>query len=195
MKLLIAGDSFAAYYPQDTDQGWPRLLSKLYQVSNVAQAGVGEYKILKQITDVNVSEYDRLIIAHTSPYRVHTRTSIHDTDLHKDCDLLISDIQARTFTLNPKIKSAQGYFKHHFDSEYYLDIYKLIRKEIYNVTKSIPTLHIDHFDAALKFATENHCLDLTSVWSEFKGKINHYTPEGNKIAFAKIQERLKNDLV
>jgi hypothetical protein len=92
-RLLIAGDSFAARYPDDQGQGWPLLLRELYEVTNVAQAGVSEYKILKQLQSIsNIGQYNFIVIAHTSPHRVHTRKSIHNTELHKDCDLLLSDV-------------------------------------------------------------------------------------------------------
>ena len=43
MKLLVAGDSFVAEWPGD--EGWVKLLANDYDVTNVAQAGVSEYKI------------------------------------------------------------------------------------------------------------------------------------------------------
>ena len=46
MNVLIAGDSFAAEWPGSN--GWVKLLAKKYNVKNVAQAGVSEYKILQQ---------------------------------------------------------------------------------------------------------------------------------------------------
>ena len=51
MKILICGDSFAADFRiTDTNAlGWCNLLEEKYTVVNRAQAGVSEYKILKQI--------------------------------------------------------------------------------------------------------------------------------------------------
>ena len=50
MKILICGDSFAAdwtvKYP---GQGWPNMLAEIHEVTNLAQAGCSEYKILKQL--------------------------------------------------------------------------------------------------------------------------------------------------
>lgn len=190
-RLLIAGDSFAARYPNDKGHGWPLLFRELYDVTNVAQAGVGEYKILKQLQKFNLIQFDFVVVAHTSPYRVHTRESIHKTELHKNCDLLLSDIEAKRFTFNPAVNSAKGYFKYHFDPDYYQDMYELIRKEIDNITKHVPTLHIDHFEPALKYAHEKNCLDLSGMWPYYKGNINHYSVEGNQIVCARIEERLK----
>jgi len=192
-RLLIVGDSFATPYPNDSSIGWPLLAREHYKVTNLAQAGVSEYKIFKQLKSVsNIGQYDFVVVAHTSPYRVHTRNSIHNTELHKDCDLLMSDVEAKTFTLDPAIRSAKGYFKYHFDPDYYQDVYNLIRKEINNLTRYVSTLHIDHFDMALPYAKEKYRLDLSSMWPYYKGSINHYTEEGNQIVFARIQERLKD---
>ena len=192
-RLLIAGDSFAARYPNDKGQGWPLLLRGEYEVTNVAQAGVSEYKILKQLQSIsNIGQYNYIVIAHTSPHRVHTRKSIHSTELHKDCDLLLSDVEAKKFTLNPAIRSAKGYFKYHFDPDYYQDIYQLVRNEINNITRYVPTLHIDHFDTALSCAKEKYRLDLSSMWPYYRGDVNHYTQQGNEIVCARIIERLKD---
>ena len=192
-RLLIAGDSFAARYPNDTGYGWPLLLRGEYEVTNVAQAGVSEYKILKQLKNIsNIGQYDYVIVAHTSPHRVHTRKSLHNTELHKDCDLLMSDVEAKTFTLDPAIRSAKSYFKYHFDPDYYQDVYNLIRKEINHLTRYVSTLHIDHFDTALPYAKEKYRLDLSSMWPYYKGNINHYTQEGNQIVCVRINERLKS---
>ena len=190
-KLLIAGDSFAAKYPNDTSVGWPLLLKQYYDITNTAQAGVSEYKILKQLKSVsNIGQYSLIIIAHTSPYRVHTRQSIHSTELHKDCDLLMSDIDDK-FSIRPSVFAAKGYFKHHFDPDYYEDMYSLLRKEIQNITRYTPTLHIDHFESSLKYAKEDFKLDLPQMWPYYKGNINHYTPEGNQLVCARILEKVK----
>ena len=73
MRVLIAGDSFAAdwqvKYP--TQAGWPNLLVDKYTVTNIAQAAVSEYKILKQIQSVDLNQYDSIIISHASPNRIH----------------------------------------------------------------------------------------------------------------------------
>ena len=192
-RLLIVGDSFAARYPNDKGIGWPLLLRELYEVTNKAEAGVSEYKILKQLESIsNIGTYDNIVIAHTSPHRVHTRQSIHNTELHKNCDLLLSDVEAKKLSFNPAIRSAKGYFKHHFDPDYYQDIYALIRKEINYLTRYVTTLHIDHFDTALPYAKEKYRLDLSSMWPYYKGTVNHYTQEGNQIVCARIEERLKD---
>ena len=97
MHVLIVGDSFAAdWSAKHCDLfGWPNLLAKHHTVTNLAQAGVSEYKIYKQLISVDLSQFDLVIVAHTSPYRVVTRSHpVHyNNSLHKHADLLFGDIE------------------------------------------------------------------------------------------------------
>ena len=63
MKILIAGDSFAALWP-DASKGWVNLLAEKFDVLNVAQAGVSEYKIYKQIINLDINQFDCVIVSH-----------------------------------------------------------------------------------------------------------------------------------
>ena len=104
MKILVAGDSFAAEWPGNN--GWVKLLAQKFPVTNVAQAGVSEYKILKQL--VNLDDYNIIIVSHTSPSRIHTpKHPLHTKGLHKDCDLLYNDID-RTSLFNSSLRAAKG---------------------------------------------------------------------------------------
>jgi hypothetical protein len=59
-KLLICGDSFAADWTVKVkEKGWVNLLAQDYKVTNLAQAGCSEYKILKQLQSVNLDKFDR----------------------------------------------------------------------------------------------------------------------------------------
>ena len=61
MELLIIGDSFSADWSIKYNDylGWPSLLLEHYQITNLSQAGVGEYKIYKQLLSVtNLEKYD-----------------------------------------------------------------------------------------------------------------------------------------
>ena len=102
----------------------------------------------------------------------------------------MSDIDDK-FSIRPSVFAAKGYFKHHFDPDYYEDMYSLLRKEIQNITRYTPTLHIDHFESSLKYAKEDFKLDLSQMWPYYKGNINHYTPEGNQLVCARILEKVK----
>ncbi len=92
-RIVLAGDSFGCEWP--TGEGWPLMLAKNHAVNNIAQAGVGEYKILKQLWNLSardaywVNNYDCVIVCHTSPSRIHTpKHPVHKEGLHKDCDLI-----------------------------------------------------------------------------------------------------------
>ena len=97
-NILIIGDSFAADWSTKYKDylGWPTLLAQSHTVTNLAQAGVSEHKIYKQLCSVqDLSVYDVVIVAHTSPFRVPTkRHPMHSKDvLHKDADLIYTDIE------------------------------------------------------------------------------------------------------
>ena len=143
MKLLIVGDSFAAdwsvKYPRVF--GWPNLLSNNHDVTNLAQAGVGEYKILKQLMSADLNLYDIVIVVHTSPYRVTTRRHpVHSgSALHGNADLLFKDIEYHAAwhkrLINHSLRSAYEWFKYHFDTEYQETVYSLIVEKINTILK------------------------------------------------------------
>jgi hypothetical protein len=126
MKILVIGDSFAADWTvKYKGFGWTNLLADQFDVTNLAQAGVSEYKIYKQILSIaDLSVFDLIIVSHTSPYRVHTRLHpIHTGDLlHNNADLIYSDIEYHAHTLrgyfNRSLRFAVGFFVHHNDEEY-----------------------------------------------------------------------------
>lgn len=195
LDILIIGDSFAAQYPNDS-KGWPVLLSNIHNVTNLAQAGVSEYKIWKQLASIDPKDFDMIIVCHTSPYRVHTKQHpIHKTNLHKDCDLLINDIDGRSSFFNPSLRAAQGYFDHHFDPHYYEDVYQLIRSKIERIIihSKTPCLNIDNLEASLPFAREQWNLDLTKFWLLNRGTINHYTEQANNAVLEKILNEIRNE--
>lgn len=190
MKVLIAGDSFAAEWPGIN--GWPKLLADKFDVTNVAQAGISEYKILKQIQNAKLDEYDAIIVSHTSPSRVHTlKHPLPREELHKDCDLIWSDIENRSSFLNPSLKAAKGYFEHHYDDNYYQTIYSLFRKEIYTLLAKKNYLSMSHIEIAKFFIWEDNHLDFSNFWQANKGKENHYSEEGNKKIFKIVVDNIE----
>jgi len=178
MKILVAGDSFAAQW--SGNNGWVKLLAKEFNVTNVAQAGVSEYKILKQIQKQQLDNYDCFIVSHTSPSRVHTPNHpLHKEGLHKDCDLLYNDID-RTSLFNSSLSSAKSYFKYHYDDQYQCDIYHLLRKEINNILATKKYISMSHIEVAKLFIVEDNHLDFSEFWQAHKGNENHYNKEGNQ---------------
>ena len=190
MKLLLAGDSFAAEWPGEN--GWPKLLAKQHDVTNVAQAGVSEYKILKQLHNAELKDYDAIIVSHTSPSRVHTQNHpLHKKGLHKDCDLIYTDLEDRNSLFNPSLRAAKGYFEFNYDDHYYQTIYSLLRKEIYTLLHEKKYLSMSHHNIAKAFIWEDNHLDFSEFWQKHRGKENHYTEKGNKKVLQIVLDNLQ----
>jgi hypothetical protein len=201
MKILIAGDSFAAdwsvKYP--TGLGWPNLLAQQFDVTNVAQAGIGEFKILKQITSIkNLDKFDLIIVSHTIPYRVHTRCHpVHSTDpLHANADLIYADINyhAHTFKgfLNRRLRAARNWFDWHFDQDYQETVYELIRDRITQLVSVVDCLVIDNSLIERKYVKENLLIDIAEIKKKYPGLINHLSDRGNQLLYKKIIDVIDN---
>jgi len=188
LNVLIAGDSFAAEWPGSN--GWVKLLAKKYNVKNVAQAGVSEYKILQQINTANLDKYDLVIVSHTSLSRVHTpQHPLHKEGLHKDCDLIFNDINRVSF-FNASLKAAKDYFKYHYDDKYYQTVYSLLRKEINTILAEKKYLSMSHVEVAKLFIHEDNHLDFSEFWQANKGKENHYSKIGNQKIYDIVVDKI-----
>lgn len=199
-KILIVGDSFSANWSIKYKDylGWPDLLASHYDVTNVSQAGVSEYKILKQLRLVgNVKQFDCVILSHTCPYRVNTRRHpVHYNDsLHEHADLIYSDINYHAGRLlgwlNRSLISAKSFFVHHFDMEYQEIVYQLIKNEIAKITDGIPTISLINRNVPAMFI-EHKDINLTQIQLDNQGHINHLSEEGNIIVYKIIKEHLKS---
>lgn len=195
-KILIIGDSFVAdwktKYPRA--QGWVNLLSQKFQITNLAQAGVGEFKILKQIQQAKLSEplcaYHSVIVCHTSPYRVHTRQHpIHHCDtLHKNADLIIHDIHYHANKLtnwfNLPLWSAQRFFLDHYDIDYQERIYDMLKNEIHKELGNANCLLIKNsINQTTTESVSLKILDITAIEAECPGLYNHLSLDGNRRVF------------
>jgi hypothetical protein len=194
-KILIAGDSFAADYTvKYPDQhGWPNLLSKDYDVTNIAQAGVTEYKVLQQINSVNLKKYDSIIISHASPNRVHCEQHpIHHNDpLHKNSDLLYTDVM--NHPENPDCIIAAKYFERFVDLKYYSEISKLFCMEIANILGNYPHLNQLHL---VNYYNNNpydflESFNFNSIWFNNQGIMNHFNQKGNILLLDEIIKWIK----
>lgn len=189
MKVLVAGDSFAAPWSSNCPYpSWTDLLSKEFDVTNVAQAGVSEYKIFKQLA--SVQDFDTVIVSHTSYSRVHTNNSLHSTELHKHCDLIYQDVVGKNDFFDTKRKSARLWFEHHYDDEYQKDIYCLLRSRINQLLADKNYISISHLEVAKPFIIEDQHIDFSEFWKSNRGLVNHYTEHGNTKVFEIIKERL-----
>jgi hypothetical protein len=185
-KILICGDSFAADWTiKYQGCGWPNMLSKEYKVTNLAQAGCGEYKIHQQLKSINLNNFDIVIISHTSPYRLYVRKHpLHYNDiLHKNSDFIYSDVEYH------KELSIVDYYEKYFDLDYAEFTHNLICKQIDEITKDYPVLHITSFNwkGLYKFPA---MISFKQVFEKHQGLINHYNDTGNQIVFEKLKAHL-----
>jgi hypothetical protein len=188
MHVLIVGDSFAAdWSAKHCDLfGWPNLLAKHHIVTNLAQAGVSEYKIYKQLISVDLSQFDLVIVAHTSPYRVVTRCHpVHSNNsLHKHADLLFGDIEyhyKKTFRgfFNKSVRCAYNFFSLHFDHEYQELSYQLIVDRIEKLLCDIPSITLVTPVALESCITAKNVITIVNNQIE-SGSSNHLSSAANK---------------
>ena len=184
LKILIAGDSFAADWTvKYAGSGWPNRLANEFDVTNLAQAGCGEYKILLQLKSQDLSCYDAIIVSHTSPYRLHTLWHpMHNQDLlHHNSDFLYADIVAHN------IESRKEYFEIYFDLDHAKFVHNLICKEIAELVKPVPHIHMAHIDYTYAFDNFLNCEPLYQKHSGFQ---NHYSDYGNAEVFKAVKDQL-----
>ncbi len=191
-SVLICGDSFAADWTVKFEgQGWPNMLASRYNVTNVARAGVSEYKIYKQLEKVDPTQFDAVIVAHTSPYRLYVKKHpAHFKDvLHGDCDFIYNDVKANAEKF-PELDSVVDYFENYFDNEYANFVHNLICGKIETVTNAWPckVIHLINFDNQYKFKNN---LNFVSVFASNRGSMNHFDEEGNVYVFNRIVRRLE----
>jgi hypothetical protein len=187
-KLLIAGDSFAADWTKKYNEGsgWVNMLESDYDVTNVAQAGASEYKIYKQLENIDTTKFEHIIVSHTSAYRIPIiEHPIHKDDLlHYNCDIIYSD--ANEHTENPIMKTAVDFYESIFHPEYFCFINELIFKEIKFLVPN--ATHITFFDSFY-----NECVyKFENVFIKYKGNVNHLNQKGNKLIYDKIIKILKS---
>ena len=170
-KILIAGDSFAADWTvKHQGKGWVNMLSEIYDVTIIAQAGVSEYKIIKQIQSSNLTQYSHIIISHTSPFRIPVKEHpLHSMDiLHSNCDLIYTDIKKHAL-LDPSLKPMIEYFEKYFDFEHakYDLIYSDLKE---NEDNELAKIGVDFFENLYDtdYALFVHDLMLKYIDSKYK---------------------------
>ncbi len=180
-KILICGDSFAADWTKKYNgSGWVNMLLDDYLVTNIAEAGVSEYKIFKQLESIDVNIFDKVIVSHTSPYRIPVKEHpIHSNDiLHYNCDLIYSDLKEHKD--EPLIQSAIDFYENLFDLDYACFIHDLIIKEICSKHKNLINITF--------FSMNKNMYNFEDVYLNNKGLINHMNDQGNLIIYNKIKE-------
>lgn len=191
MKLLICGDSFASDWTTVYNDitGWPNLLANEYEVTNLAQAGCGEYKILLQLLSVDLTKFDKIIVSHTSPYRLYVKQHpVHKDILHQHSDLIYADIKAHSRT-NRSLLPIVDYFEKYTDIEYMEFVHNLICQEIDQLTKPFDVLHCTHFDWQNLYQFSG-MKNFKSLHEQYPGLVNHYNPIGNIMVYENIRDAL-----
>lgn len=192
MNVLICGDSFAADWSvKYTDYpGWPNLLAQKHKITNLAQAGVSEYKIWKQLSSIELSQFDCIIISHTSPFRLPTEVhpDHHSDLLHKNCDLIYLDIKN---SKNKSLQSVVEYFEKFFMPEYAIFVHTLLIEHEIRYLESFKgkVVHTTNLEQDFDF---KNCkvISFKSIFQDHKGLINHFSKLGNQIVCDTIEKAI-----
>ena len=199
-RILIIGDSFAADWSVKYNKykGWPNLLAEQYPVVNLAQAGVSEYKIYRQLCSIkNLDDFDLVIVSHTSPLRVATRRHpVHANDpLHANADLMLGDIEYHQSRLknifNRSLQAAYNFFMYHYDVEYFETTYRLLRDQINRMLQGKPVIVVSNLADLENFITEKTVLNFHNLLETERGVINHMTESGNKQIYQTLLKTIK----
>ena len=165
--ILIAGDSFSAVY-DNKSEWW-----QFGDCKNISQKGSSEFKILKSLQKENLSKYEKIIVCHTSPYRIYTEDNIINNGDRTNGCYLINDLLHKKGDIKT---AAKLYTKYFFNEEYVLWSYYKVMDEIKNLTNSI---HISFFNV-------QNVISLRHIYEKNMGDICHMTPEGNKVVHEQI---------
>lgn len=190
-NILICGDSFAADWSVKYRDypGWPVLLKQKYNVTNTAQAGCSEYKILKQLQSQDLSRYQCIIVVHTSPYRIPVETHpLHHSDvLHKDSDFIYLDIKNSS---DQSVECVTEYYEKYFWCEHAMFVHKCTLAEELNLLGSQMCLHLamNSWDNLVEV---DKLVDFSYVFENYSGTINHLSETGNNIVFQKLLELIQ----
>jgi hypothetical protein len=197
MKLLLCGDSFisdwAVKYPGA--QGWPNLLAQHHTVTNLAQAGAGEYKVLQQVRKAELKQYDAIIISHSSPNRIYcVEHPVHSKDaLHSNSDLIYADVKEHSNIADADL--AARFYERYFDFDYHRDVANLCCQEILNLLgqhEYLNQFHIENHQNKHKYDCLSDMLNINQYLKKYPGKICHLSDEGNQLLFEHVNGWLKS---
>tara|TARA_R110000868_G_scaffold16823_4_gene74568 strand:+ start:153 stop:761 length:609 start_codon:yes stop_codon:yes gene_type:complete len=188
-QILLVGDSFAVNHsdPATNNYGWSFLLEQQYNITNISQRGVSEYKIIQQLKSINLKKFDCVIVSHTSPNRVYVdQHPVHylNNDVYSNTDLIYNDIywNLKKYPNNAGILAANYYFDKFYNQDYQEFIYQLFQKEITEMLKNNLTLHL------LTLYDKNIDLfqNVINLYQQIEidpGNINHYSAKHNQVVF------------
>jgi hypothetical protein len=170
-KILLIGDSFSS---NNTDNSWVSQIDNC-TIDNLSSNGSSEYRIVKKLMSTCVSEYDFVIIVHTSPNRIYlTDNPLHtNSPTHSQCDLIYQDVKSADPTMFTN--NVSWWFENIFDLEYARDIHKILIETSMLLLKDVPSLHLTFFDLDNILNLNN----LHYIWKKYPGNINHLSSNGN----------------
>ena len=190
MNVLILGDSWAADWSEQHSEylGWPNIVAEQHTVTNIAQAGVSQYSICKQLQHYPGVDHDAVIISITSPYRIYTpQHPVHQTGLHVNSDLIYTDIEYHA-TENPdniRLQSAKQFYEHHFDTEHAEFVHQQMVDWCINRIELTqfkgPVIVTSNIENNQQYVKDMPYTDGHAVYQSYPGKINHLSAEGNEI--------------
>lgn len=173
MKIFVFGDSFAA-----NPKGWTKMLEG--EISNFAENGIGEYKIYKSAqTFLN---FDKAIICHSSPWRVHTRKHpVHKNNPKRfNNDFMLNDVEYHS-KINKDMQVVYEYLRNYYDPVYQEDTYRLLVSELMRMPNTIHLTFHDPDDTKQIQHNFNH------IYKTHPGDINHMSEAGNKIIVEEVK--------
>lgn len=146
-----------------------------YVTTNISSNGASEYRLLKNLKSVDITQFDRVICVHTSPNRIYVdRNLLHqNSKTHKNCDLIYQDVKDKNGIYAENIA---WWFENVFDIEHAEFLHGLLIKEIKNRLSVRPTLHMSFFDLPESFGV----MSLNPIWKKYPGNANHLSKIGNK---------------
>ena len=181
-KVLIVGDSFATQEPK----GWTWQLGKEFEITNLASAGSSQYRVLKNVLEIDLDHFDFVIVVHTSPNRIYVETNPYykDSKTHPDCDLIYEDIRSK----RPDIfaEHVTWWFEHVFDLEQAKYMHQLICEKIRCLLIGKYALHMTFFELEHIGNIEI----LHHIWKEHPGSINHLNETGNRLVAEFVRNKL-----
>jgi hypothetical protein len=193
-KIALFGDSFGYQKKDNVFPSWVDLLEENYEITNYCQCGVSQYKILKQIENANLDQFDILIVLHTSFSRVFVEHNpLHsDNPVYDTCDIIYSDIENHDGEF---AQTCRLYFKHIFSESYAKDLHNLICERIDKLcmTSKKLVIHATGFDYTDLYKFDR-LENLHPIFVEHRGNVNHYNQKGNWLVYEKLSKRLNYSL-
>lgn len=172
-KVLLAGDSFSADWGSSYE--WWKNLP--YEITNISQAGSSQYKILKRLSNIDISDYDAVIIFHTSPYRIYTELNkLHlNSPTHRESCYVINDVLSN----RGKMRSAMNkYIEYFYNDEYNLYCHTKVCDDIVSYASGYNVLHCSGFDYSGIYNFSN-MVSAQDLHNKHKGNVCHLNQTGN----------------